>query len=60
MATQYQHLISFRLTDAMMAQLDNQSNSINATYSDTIRLALTLLFSKQLRNTRNTANMGVR
>ena len=59
MATQYQHLLSFRLTDAMMAQLDNQSNSINATYSDTIRLALTLLFNRQLRNTRNTAREGL-
>ena len=55
----YQHMISVRLDDSLLEQLETRTHSMNSNYSDVIRLALTLLFHRSLRGHAGmTANTG--
>ena len=59
MGIKYEHLISFRLNDYMLKQLDSTSKELGQSYSDTLRLSLTLLFARELKNKRNTCNTRI-
>ena len=59
----YQHMISVRLNDLLLEQLETQTHNMRSNYSEVVRLALTLLFSRKLRDatcmTSMTTNIGV-
>ena len=49
MTLQFKHVITFKLNDPMLNQFESYCQETGQNYSETIRLALTLLINKHIR-----------